>query len=324
MSSFFSFLITLLWLGTHALGAFEPARVNGVVSIEVDHSKPIWSVKVTNQSKDELSYEMMGKVPRGLGLEVWGPWKEHEILRVHAEDLAEYLNVDGFPADIRILHPGKSITFPLNPKSMSATSVEAFSKWKTTVERGYYHCRTFFGHYSSPAFEISPPERKKAKPPQKKEPAIPLDPNSEEHYGIQFRRNLEKNNQALVHYYSGSRADDDYYLELSTYPKAEFDKLADWDGSAPLAVPFHKLVNIGKQIAAQKLKKFILDELYFFQTQDCSSKHYFVLSFSNDDDQITIELLPDGTPITSTKLKLNVQQYRDIREHGIPLLKRKD
>ena len=175
MNSFSSFLITLLWLGTHALGAFEPARVIGVVSIEVDHSKPIWSVKVTNQSQEELSYEMMGKVPRGLGLEVWGPWEEHEILRIHAEDLAEYLNVDGFPADIRILHPGKSITFPLNPKSMSATNIKAFTKWKTTVERGYYNCRIFFGHYCSPAFEISPLEKDKAKPAKKKESKIQLD-----------------------------------------------------------------------------------------------------------------------------------------------------
>jgi hypothetical protein len=66
--------IALFWLfaqmGVHAL---NPAEVEGQVTVEVDRSKPVWIVTVTNHSAQKLSYEMMGKVPRGLGLEVWDP-----------------------------------------------------------------------------------------------------------------------------------------------------------------------------------------------------------------------------------------------------------
>ena len=196
---------------------------------------------------------MIGKVPRGLTLEVWGYWEEHKILRIYAEDLAEYLNVDGFPADIRKIHPGKSVNFPLNPKSMSATSVEAFTKWKKAEEWGTYSCRVVFDEYTSPRLEISSPDTERARSPKAKDPEIKIDSESKELFGIQLRRILEKKNQALVSYHRGSGVKDDYFIRLRICPKDKFEKLADRDGSAPLEKPFHNLVTIGEKLAKQEI-----------------------------------------------------------------------
>ena len=117
MKTFRPILVTLFWFFAQlSAQAYEPTKVNGIVTVSVDRSEPIWKVVVTNTSDQELTYQMMGKVPRGLGIELWN---DGVGSRLHAEDLAKYLHLDGFPADLRKLKSKGSISFPLNPKSMS-------------------------------------------------------------------------------------------------------------------------------------------------------------------------------------------------------------
>ncbi len=123
----------------------DPTEVDGVVAVEVDRTERVWAVEVTNGSKQKLRYEMMGKVPRGLGLEVWDPENIEYGVRVHAESLADFLNIDGVPADIREIAPGASEKFLLNLESMSATSDLALAKWERAKRIGHYDCRVFFG-----------------------------------------------------------------------------------------------------------------------------------------------------------------------------------
>ena len=145
-------------LGATMARALDPTAVDGVVSVTVDQSKQPWSVTVTNRSDQEVTYEMMGKVPRGLGIELW---EEGIGTQLHAEDLAEYLDTDGFPADLRELKPKGAVRFQLNPKSMSSTDQEQFEKWEQIERIGYYNCRVFFGVYASRIFSVEPTTKNK-------------------------------------------------------------------------------------------------------------------------------------------------------------------
>lgn len=133
--------------------AYDPTKVDGIVTVSVDRSEPVWKVVVSNTSDQELTYEMMGKVPRGLGIELWN---DEVGSRIHAEDLAKFLNIDGFPADLRKLEPKASVTFLLDPKSMSSTDSKKLEEWKKIERMGYYDCRVFFGIYASRLISVSP------------------------------------------------------------------------------------------------------------------------------------------------------------------------
>jgi hypothetical protein len=157
-------IISIIWLGFQVgLHAMDPTKVDGVVTVEVDRIARVWAIKVTNGSKQKLSYEMMGQVPRGLGLEVWDPDKSEYGVRVHAENLA-HMNMDVFPADIRVIAPGATEKFQLNQESMSASSDLALAKWERAKRIGYYDCRVFFGEYASRLLSVAPRERDK--PPE--------------------------------------------------------------------------------------------------------------------------------------------------------------
>ena len=153
----FTFLI-----GATKLEAYDPDVVDGLVNIEVKTEGEKWQVIVTNMSKQDLTYEMMGEVPRGLGVELW---EGQSAIKLHAGDLAEWLDTDGFPADLREIKAGKSVTFQFNPKAMSATDDEFLKSWKTSLRSGYYDFRVFFGVYASRLMSISP----KKKPANKAE-----------------------------------------------------------------------------------------------------------------------------------------------------------
>lgn len=127
--------------------------MNGNITVVVDRSEPTWKVTVTNASDEALTYEMMGKVPRGLGVELW---EDDAGIRIHAEDLAKYLNVDGFPAGLQKIEPKSSVTFRLNPKSMSATDHTQLEKWQNIEKTGNYVRRVFFGVYASRLMSVSP------------------------------------------------------------------------------------------------------------------------------------------------------------------------
>lgn len=199
-------LLPLLWLASQiGAQALNPTKVDGTITVKVDRSDRIWSITVTNDSKQKLTYEMMGKVPRGLGLEVWDDENREKGWRVHAEDLAEYLNVDGFPADIREISPGDSEVFQLNPESMSTRDDLALANWERAKRKRYYTCRVFFGVYASRLIDVSPRRREKVQADAAQHQVPPTwDADAEDGadegdlFGFQFRRMLNEKNLALV------------------------------------------------------------------------------------------------------------------------------
>jgi len=329
MKIYLSPLIVTIWLLTH-LGvlAIDPAEVNGAVTLDVDQSKPVWSVKVTNHSTEKLRYEMMGKVPRGLGMEVWDLDNKHGGLRIHAENLADYLNVDGFPADLREIAPGKSETFLLDPKSMSTTNDTTHAQWERAKRIGYYECRVFFGIYASRLTRVSPTDNAGNKRESKtSEPAwlsdVIKDPKEKVLVGIRLRQLLNEEKRSLIHWNRGSDRKDEYYIEYTTCAKAGFDKMAPWDGSKPLEMAMHELVTRAKAIAHQKgdtFKAATLVAVVIEPCEDDSTKHYASIAFDGDDDNddINIELLLNGAPLKSTRLRVTEKQYEELSEYGIP------
>lgn len=317
----------VLWLAAHLFAhAFDPSSVRGVVAVEVDRSKPVWAITVTNQSAEKLSYEMIGKVPRGLGLEVWGSGEDDTAFRVHAEDLAEYLNVDGFPADLREILPGKSATFQINPKSMSATDIETFLKWKKINEDGYYTCRVVFGIYSSRLMEVSPPKNpsKKKSPTPPREAKIKPDSTSKELYGLQLRQILNDQGLALVSWHRGTDSKGEPYVHLTTCPKAEFDKMAPWDGTQKLEPSLSQLTIEARTIARQVIKNCELDDLAISSCQDDFSKRYVTFWFSHDRDDTSVKLLLNGAPTTSQKINITPEHEEELAKYGIPKQVKKD
>jgi len=320
---------TIFWLAAQFVAqAFEPTTVDGIVTIDVDHSKPIWTITVTNQSDQELSYEMMGKVARSLGLEVWGTHDDHAGLRIHAEDLAESLNTDGFPADIRKILPGKSATFQLNPRSMSSTNEMAFLKWKEAEQNGYYNCRIFFGIYSSRLLKMSPPEKPKNTTPPKDttawNPSLIEDPKEEKPFGIHLRRMFDAKDLALISWHRSSGTRDDYYVTFTTSTKADFEKMAPWDGSQSMEKEMHELVTTAHKIAQVKIAECKFEELMITPCEDDPRKHYLSIWFMGDTDETTIDLLMNGSPTKTVKLAVTEKQYDELSEHGIPKLRKKD
>ncbi|WP_143158726.1 hypothetical protein [Rubritalea squalenifaciens] len=134
------------------LSAYEPDDVNGVVSVSVeDRDQLVWKVSVHNLSKQDLTFEMMENVPRGLAIEFWD---DEEGLEVHADNLAKFLNLDGFPANLREIKAQEKVTFTLDLRLVSATKEEYLAKWKQQWKSGYFKCRVVFGRYSSRMYEV--------------------------------------------------------------------------------------------------------------------------------------------------------------------------
>jgi len=305
----------------------DPTKVDGIVTVEVDRTERVWAIKITNKSTDMLQYEMMGKVPRGLGLEVWDDEKDTGW-RVHAEDLAGSLNIDGFPADIRKISPGASETFQLNPDSMSTTSDLALAKWERAKRVGYYDCRVFFGIYSSRLLSVSPRERSiPTEGDNPKENAPPLiedrqgDSEQDAIFGFTLRRMLNENNLAIVSWHRGSNRGDDYYITYTTCPKADLESMERMDENKPMEIPLPKLIAIAQTLASEKLKDCEFEGMQINPCEDDDTKHYASVHFANDRDDIVIDLLLNGTATKTTKLAVTKEQYKQLEDYGIPKIR---
>ena len=128
------------------------------VTVNVDCSKSVWKVTVTNFGSTPIAYEMLEKVPRGLGIEFWFGDVGYEI---HADNLAELLSTHGFPADMRAIEPGGNAVFHLNPKKMSAEKPESLKIWEREFDLGFNDFRVFFGDFASPRIRHSPLDKTK-------------------------------------------------------------------------------------------------------------------------------------------------------------------
>jgi hypothetical protein len=122
------------------------AKETPQVTISVDRSEPIWLISVTNHGVVSLEYEMMGKVPRGLGIEFWSGGLGRIV---HAENLAELLYTHGNPADMRKIEPGGSEDFKLDPRTTSAEDDDTLERWSRAYDREHYDIRVFFGDFAS-------------------------------------------------------------------------------------------------------------------------------------------------------------------------------
>ena len=323
MKFFYFPLIFLLWFFT-PIGAlaYDPTEVNGSVTVEVDRSKPAWIVTVTNLSDEKLSYEMMGKVPRGLGLELWDLDNKHGGVRVHAEDLAKSLNIDGFPADIREIAAGQSEKFLLDPKSMSTTDDTSLLQWKRARDNGYYQCRVFFGMYASRLMTVSPADKPKKPGAEKAEPAWLSDALKETQEkaltGTRLRHLFNAQKRSLVHWHRGSKRKDEYHVEFTTCAKDDFEKMAPWDGSKPFEMELHELVKRAQAEAHKKDDTFRFFSMLIDPCEDDAAKYYASIYFESDDDDVAIEFLLNGSPLQTTKLRLTKEQYDELSEYGIP------
>lgn len=321
--------IAVFWLlAQMGVQALNPTEVEGQVAVDVDRSKPVWTIMVTNHSAQKLSYEMLGTVPRGLGLEVWDIDGNSEGLRIHAEDLAKFLNVDGFPASISEIPPGKSQEFRLDRKSMSTTDDMTLAKWERAKRIGYYKCRVFFGVYASRMMSISPEPR-----PQDQ---VDMDPDETaatglpdagegskegEPFGFRLRRMLNDKKLALVDWNRGSDKEGEYHIDYLTCEKAEFDRMAPWDGSKVLEMPMHDLVTRAHEIARQKFQQCRFAGLMINPCGDAASKRYVTFSFEEDRDEIMVQLLLNGATVKTTRLGVTKEQYAQLEEYGIPQLR---
>ncbi len=319
-------LTVAIWLVMQmGVPALDPTEVNGAVTVEVDRSQPVWSVTVTNHSTEKLSYEMMDKVPRGLGMEVWVEDEKHGGLRIHAENLA-FMNMDGFPADIRAIEPGKSEKFQLDPKSMSTADERIRAGWERAKRIGYYDCRVVFGNYASRLMSVSPAEKpKKQGQDGKSAPAwfsdAVKDSKDGELVGMRLRRKLNAEQRSIVHWHHGSESNGEDYIEFTTCAKADIDKMAPWDGSKPAELALHELVIRAKMIAREKDAAFqfvALNSIVIEPCEDDLSKHYAYISLESKDDEVTIELLLNGAPLETTRLRVTEEQREEFSEYRIP------
>lgn len=323
MKFFYFPIIFLLWFFT-PIGAlaYDPTEVNGSVTVEVDRSKPAWIVTVTNLSDEKLRYEMMGKVPRGLGIELWDLDNKHGGVRIHAEDLAKSLHIDGFPADIREIAAGQSEAFLLDPKSMSTTDDTSLLQWKRARDSGYYQCRVFFGMYASRLMTVSPADKPKKPSAEKAEPAWLSDALKKTQdkalTGTRLRHLFNAQKRSLVHWNRGSASKDEYHVEFTTCAKDDLEKMAPWDGSKPLEMALHELVTRAQAEARKKDDTFRFFSMLIDPCEDDSAKYYASIYFESDDDDIGIEFLLNGSPLQTTKLRLTKEQYDELSEYGIP------
>jgi len=323
MRFLYSPIIFVLWLLTHmGVLAFDPSEVNGPVTVEVDRSKPAWIVTVTNLSAEKLSYEMMGKVPRGLGIELWDLDNKHGGIRVHAEDLAKSLNIDGFPADIREIAAGQSEKFLLDPKSMSTTDDTTLLQWKRARDIGYYQCRVFFGMYASRLMNVFPADKPKKPDTEKAEPAWLSDVLKETQEkaltGTRLRHLFNAQKRSLVHWHRGSDRKDEYHVEFTTCAKDDFEKMTPWDGTKPLEIALHELVTRAQAEARKKDDTFRFSSMTIEPCEDDSAKYYASIYFDSDDDDVDIEFLLNGAPVQTMTLRLTKEQYEELHEFGIP------
>jgi hypothetical protein len=322
-------LVSFIWLATQiGLHAMDPTKVDGVVAVEVDQTERVWTVEVTNGSKQKLRYEMMGKVPRGLGLEVWDPENSEYGVRVHAEGLAESLNIDGFPADIREIAPGASEKFQLNPESMSTTSDLALAKWERAKRIGYYDCRVFFGVYSSRLLSVAPKERLNSsdKDKPKEDVSLWLEAKQDESeegaiFGFKLRRMLNEKNLAIVSWHRGSDRKDQYYITYTTCRKADLDAMERMDESKPMEIPLPKLIAKAELMAKKKLKDCTFEGLIIDPCEDDDAKHYASVYFADDRDDTTINILLNGATTETTKLSVTKEQYKQLEDYGIPKIR---
>jgi hypothetical protein len=321
-------LFSIIWIATQiSLHAMDPTKVDGVVAVEVDQTERVWSIKVTNGSKEKLRYEMMGTVPRGLGLEVWDPDNSEYGVRVHAEDLAQ-MNVDGFPADIREIAAGASEKFQLNPESMSTTSDLALAKWERAKRIGYYDCRVFFGVYASRLLSVAPRERLKSPESHKPKEDAPIwledkQEKGEEGaiFGFKLRRMLNEKNLAIVSWHRGSDSGDDYYITYTTCPKAELEAMKRMDESRPMEIPLPKLIAKAELMAKKKLKDCTFEGLIIDPCEDDDAKHYASVYFADDRDDTVINILLNGAITDTTKLTVTKEQYKQLEDYGIPKIR---
>ncbi len=320
MKKYWFHLIAAFWLMTQSgLQALDPTEVDGFVSVEVDRSKAVWEITIANHSSQKLSYEMMGKVPRGLGMELWEPDVSASVIRLHAGDLAQYLGVDGFPADIREILPGKAQVFQLDPRSMSTTDATTFAKWKRAERMGYYDCRVVFGIYASRLISVSP-EDKPANSSKVDQPKITAIEDSNEGglFGIRLRRILNEKGLALVSWHRGSDRKGEYHISYTTCAKADLGRMASWDGSKAVGLELHPLVTRAHEIARQKIAGCGFDGLIIDPCEDDGSKFYASIYFSDDQEDIVINLLLNGSPTETTRLSLTQEQYQELAEYEIP------
>lgn len=316
-------LAVAIWLLLQmGVSAFDPTVVNGPVSVEVDRSKPIWSIKVTNHSAENLRYEMMGKVPRGLGMEVWVEDEKQGGLRIHAENLA-FKNMDVFPADLRTIEPGKSETFQLDPKSMSTVDERIRAGWERANRIGYYDCRVVFGIYASRLMRVSPPEKPRGDGESKSASFSGVVKDSEDRAlaGMRLRRSLNADERSLIHWHHGSETNGEDYIEFTTCAKADFDKLAPWDGSKPPEMALHELVTRAQLIARGKYaaaNSFALTGITIDPCEDDPSKFHASILLDTENDEVIIELLLNGTPLETTRMRVTEEQRKEFSDYGIP------
>ncbi|MFK7851194.1 MAG: hypothetical protein AB8D78_09475 [Akkermansiaceae bacterium] len=306
--------------------ALEPNEVDENVDVEVDRTESIWKVKVTNRSSEELRYEMMGEVPRGLALELWDFDETETGVRIHAEDLAKYLGVDGFPADIRTIPAGEVETFFLNPKSMSATNKLSLAKWERAKRGRYYQCRVVFGRYSSRMLDVSPKVkiRKSSNEPEPEWVADLLKNTKEdEPFGFQIRKMLNEKDLALIDWHKGSDRKDVYHASIRTAPKGDFEKLVAHDGTRAASLPLQELVKIAKKAAAKKIEDCEFEGLMVNPSEDDQLKYFYSIYFTNDEDDTEIHLLSNGTIVQDIRIELTKEQYDQLSEYRIPQLIKK-
>ncbi|MBT8038200.1 MAG: hypothetical protein KJO21_11705 [Verrucomicrobiae bacterium] len=308
----------------------DPTKVDGVVAVDVDRTERVWTVEVTNASKQALRYEMMGKVPRGLGLEVWDPDKAEYGVRVHAENLAQ-MNMDVFPADIREIAPGTSEKFHLNPASMSTTSDLTLAKWERAKRYGYYECRVFFGVYASRLLSVAPRDRLNSPERDKPKEDAPLwsktkDEENEKNaiFGFKLRRMLNEKSLAIVSWHRGSDSGDDYYITYTTCPKAELEAMKPMDENKTMEIPLPKLIAKAQAIAKKKLKDCTFEGLMINPCEDDDKKHYASVYFVDDRDDTEIDILLNGVTTETTKLSVTKEQYKQLKDYRIPKIREQD
>lgn len=322
MKTYLFQLAAVVWLFSQTgARALEPTDVDGPVTVEVDRSGEDWSVKVINGSDQKLGYEMIGKVPRGLGLELWDSESSDTGLRLHAEDLAKYLNVDGFPADLREIAPRKSQVFSLDPRSMSATDMTILAKWERAKRSGFYACKVVFGIYSSRLIHVSPKESSGNRVPPEQSELEPLESQGNELFGIQLRRMLDEKDQSLIAWSYGSSRDE-YHVNYTTCSKADFERMAPWKGETPIEVPIHQLAAQAREIASGEIGDCYLESLMIDPCADDPSKRFVTFWFRDSDNSgqgdSTVSLLLNGSLIKSTRLKVTAEQYKELSEYRIP------
>ena len=317
----FLLIAILLLILQGAVPATGLAGEGGRVSVEVDRSKAVWAVTITNHGAESLSYEMFGKLPRELGMELWEPDVQDSGIRLHAGDLALSADMDVFPGDFRELLPGKKVVFQLDPREMSTKNATTLAKWKRAERIGYYECRVVFGVHASPLIRVSPAE----KPPGVRPAERPKFPSPEagakdELIGIRLRRMLEEKGLALVSSTRGTDEKGEYYVEYTTCKKADLESMAAWNEPKPTEPGLHQLVETAQTVARKRLSGCNFDSLIIERCEDDDSKRYASIWFSTDQDDIVIDLLLNGAPTETKKLGLTEEQYKELSEYGIPKL----